>query len=418
MPECQMKKPSLLIVFLTVLIDLIGFGMVFPLLPILAENLNVNGFTIGALIAVYSVMQFVFAPIWGRLSDRIGRRPILLVSTAGAAISYVIFAFGSGMTGMPGLIVLFASRVFAGICGANITVAQAYIADISLPEERSKRMGLIGMAFGLGFILGPFLSGIGLKQFGITGPGWIAASLCAANFLFAFARLPESWKPATESAPQRPHLDQFLHTIKMPKLGLLVLLFFIGTFIFSAFETTLGLLVSQNFNLKIHDVRGVFVFDSKIVYLYAYCAFIGALVQGGFIGRLVKRHGEPAVIAVSFLLVAVSIGPMPWMTPEQFGWTGLLLLLAVLSIGSSLARPPIFGMISILSPATEQGTTIGVAQSAGSLARIAGPIFAATLFDASPAMPYVICGVASLITGLAAWKKLRENATVQVAGIN
>lgn len=403
----KMKKPSLLIVFLTVFIDLIGFGIVFPLLPIFAENLHASGFTIGLLIASYSVMQFVFAPIWGRLSDRVGRRPILLFSTAGAAVSYVIFALGSGMSGTSGLIVLFASRIFAGICGANITVAQAYIADISLPEERSKRMGLIGMAFGLGFIFGPFLSGIGLKYMGLTGPGWIAVALCAANLVFAFARLPESWKPASEGVPQRPHLDQFFHTMKMPKIGVLVLLFFVGTFIFSAFETTLGLLVSRNFNLKIQDVHGVFVFDPKIVYLYAFCGIIGAMVQGGAIGRAVKRYGEPAVIAASFLLVAISLGPMPWMTPVQFGWTGLLLLLAILSIGSSLTRPPIFGMISILSPATEQGTSIGVAQSAGSLARIAGPIFAATLFEARPELPYVLCGVLALATGFFAWSKLK-----------
>src|SRR5438874_7992640 len=135
-----MKKPSLLIIFLTVFIDLVGFGIVLPLLPIFAKNLEANGATIGALMASYSLMQFIFAPVWGRLSDRIGRRPVLLVSTAGAAISYAIFAIGSGMTGHVALWVLLGSRVFAGICGANITVAQAYIADITPPDQRSKKM--------------------------------------------------------------------------------------------------------------------------------------------------------------------------------------------------------------------------------------------------------------------------------------
>ena len=185
-----MKKPSVFIIFLTVFIDLIGFGIVLPLLPIFAKNFDATGFVIGALMASFSAMQFFFAPLWGRLSDRVGRRPVLLVSTAGAAASYAIFAIGSGMSGQAGLILLFASRIFAGICGANITVAQAYIADVTPPEQRSKKMGLIGMAFGLGFIFGPLLSGIGMHFFGITGPGWIAAGLCAANLVFAFARLP------------------------------------------------------------------------------------------------------------------------------------------------------------------------------------------------------------------------------------
>src|SRR5438132_9501957 len=148
-----MRKPSLLVIFLTVFIDLIGFGIVLPLLPIYSRDLHASGLVIGAIMASFSAMQFVFAPWWGRLSDRIGRRPVLLVSTAGAAISYAVFAVGSGLSGNLALWVLLISRLFAGICGANITVAQAFIADITPPQERSKKMGLIGMAFGLGFIV-------------------------------------------------------------------------------------------------------------------------------------------------------------------------------------------------------------------------------------------------------------------------
>jgi multidrug resistance protein len=286
-----MKKPSVFIIFLTVFIDLIGFGIVLPLLPIFAKDFNASGFTIGLLMASYSAMQFLFAPVWGRLSDRIGRRPVLLVSTAGAAISYAIFAVGSGMPGHTGLVVLFVSRVVAGICGANITVAQAYIADITPPEDRSKKMGLIGMAFGLGFIFGPVLSGVGMHFFGITGPGWIAASFCGANFLFALMRLPESWKPTSEHAARRPRLNQWAHTLSLPKVGLLIGVFFLATFCFTCFETTLGLLVSQNFHLKVQSVNGVAVYDAKVVYLYAYCGIVGALVQGGAIGRAVKKLG-------------------------------------------------------------------------------------------------------------------------------
>lgn len=401
-----MKKPSLAIVFLTVFIDLVGFGIVFPLLPIFAAHCNAKGWEIGALIASYSAMQFVFSPIWGRWSDRIGRRPVLLISTAGAAVSYVIFTIGSGMSGSAGLAVLFISRVFAGACGANITVAQAYIADITPPEQRSKKMGLVGMAFGLGFILGPVVGGLGLKFLGQTGPGWIAAGLCAVNFVFSVARLPESRKADAVSAPQRPHLDQFIHTLKTPRIGMLVFLFFAGTLVFSAFEMTVGLLVSGNFNLAVLDDHGVKQFDSKIVYIYAFCGIIGALVQGKMIGRLVDKFGEPGVIILSFFLVALSVGPLPWMKPGFGGWTGLLVFLAALSIGSSLARPPIFGMISILSPEVEQGAALGVAQSAGSLARIFAPLIAGVLFDAGPALPYITSAVVALAAGVLAWKRL------------
>src|SRR5213082_840201 len=188
-----MRKPSVLVLFLTVFIDLIGFGIVLPLLPLYNRDLGAPGWLIGVIQASFSAMQFLFAPGWGRLSDRIGRRPVLLVSTAAAAVSYVVFAFGCGLTGSTALWVILGSRILAGICGANITVAQAYIADITPPEERSKKMGLIGMAFGLGFVFGPPLGALGIHLLGLRGPGCLAASLCALNFCLALAVLPESW---------------------------------------------------------------------------------------------------------------------------------------------------------------------------------------------------------------------------------
>lgn len=400
-----MKKPSLLVIFLTVFLDLVGFGIVLPLLPIFARTLDASGLVIGLLMASFSAMQFIFAPVWGRLSDRIGRRPVLLVSTAGSAISYAIFAVGSGQTGQAGLVLLFISRIFAGICGANITVAQAYIADITPPEERSKRMGLVGMAFGLGFIFGPALGGLGLKLGGITAPGWIAAAMCAANFLFAFARLPESWHPGVNAVAQRPRWEQVKHTLQRPGIAVLVLVFFLATFSFACFETTLGLLVSLNFGLKFETIKGVVhQFDDKVVYLYTFCGLVGALVQGGPLGRAVKKLGEPNLIALSLVLVALSLGALPFV--KQWSW--LLGALAMLAVGSSLTRPPVFGMLSQLAPADEQGATLGVAQSAGSLARIFGPIFAATLFDGHPSWPYLACGGVSLVAGLLAWAKLHH----------
>ena len=398
-----MKKPSLLVIFLTVFLDLVGFGIVLPLLPIFAKSLEASGLVIGLLMASFSAMQFIFAPVWGRLSDRVGRRPVLLVSTAGSAISYALFAVGSGQTGQAALVLLFVSRAFAGVCGANITVAQAYIADITPPEERSKKVRLVGMAFGLGFIFGPALGGLGLKLGGVAAPGWIAAALCGANFLFAFARLPESWQPGANAVAQRPRWEQVRHTLQRPGIGLLVLVFFLATFSFACFETTLGLLVSLNFGLKFETIKGVVhTFDEKVMYLYTFCGLVGALVQGGPLGRAVKKFGEPTLIALSLGLVAVSLGILPFVKT----WPLLVGALAMLAIGSSLTRPPVFGMLSQLAPADEQGATLGVAQSAGSLARIFGPIFAATLFDGHPSWPYLACAVVSLVAGLLAWAKL------------
>lgn len=398
-----MRKPSVLVIFLTVFIDLIGFGIVLPLLPMYSRNLGASGLLIGVIQASYSAMQFLFAPSWGRLSDRIGRRPVLLISTAGAAISYVIFAIGCGMPGHVGLWVVFASRIFAGICGANITVAQAYIADITPPEDRSKKMGLIGMAFGLGFVFGPPLGSLGIQLIGLRGPGYLAAALCVINFILAFAILSESWTPSAQHVARRPQLDQWLHTLAHPQIGLLVMVFFLATFCFASFETTLGLLISKNFHL-----RSVTHEDMKLSgYLIAYCGVVGAIVQGGAIGRLVKKSGEVKVIANSLFLLSVSLAPLPFIKGQgTIAWILLLIVLGVLAIGSMLTRPPVFGLISILTPATEQGATIGVAQSAGSLARILAPIFAATLLDYHPSLPYLICSGISLLTGIFVIQKL------------
>jgi MFS family permease len=412
-----MRKPSLLVIFLTVFIDLVGFGLVLPLLPIYSRNFGASELVVGILMASFSFMQFLFAPAWGRLSDRIGRRPVLLVSTFGAALSYAVFGFGSSMGGTTGLVVLFLSRIVAGICGANITVAQAYIADITPPDQRSKKMGLIGMAFGLGFICGPLL-GLAANRLGLWGPGCVAASLCAANFFLALAVLPESRRPGSLPAGDRPRLSQWAHVLRRPNIGLLVTIFFLATFCFTCFETTLGLLVIYNFHLDLVRDAGI------VMMLFAYCGIVSAFVQGGPIGKLVKKVGEPKLIAVSLLFVAVSLAPMPFIhgdTPMSWGilltrsgwpWWELLFVLALLAIGSGLTRPPLFGMLSILTPENEQGETIGVAQSAGSLARIVGPIFAGGLFHLHPTWPYLTCGFIALVTAIIAWQRLCRSEAV------
>ena len=419
-----MRKPSVLVIFLTVFIDLVGFGIVVPLVPVYSKHLVpdcisapwAQGLAIGAIIASFSAMQFIFSPIWGRWSDRYGRRPILLISTAGAAVSYVLFALSAVLPNhVSALVLMVVARSFAGLFGGNITVAQAYIADITPPEQRSRRMGLIGMAFGLGFIFGPAIGGISLKHIGGAGPGAIAAGLCAANFLLALFILTESRQPSSEHVAQRPHLDQWRHTLTQPRIGLLIIVFFLATFCFSCFESTLPLVVSSNFHI---DIQRDETSASTVAYLFVFCGVIGAMVQGRAIGPLVKRLGEPKLIALSLVLTAVSLAGLPFiggtadlswgvlLRPEGRSWLVMLGALALLSVGTSLTRAPLFGMLSNLTSAHEQGANLGVAQAAGSLARILGPPFATTLLVYSPPLPYLICAAVLLVTTVLTVRRL------------
>jgi MFS family permease len=388
-----MKSGSpLLVIFLTVFIDLIGFGICLPLLPKYAERYGAQGWQIGAAMGVYSLMQLVFAPWWGQLSDRIGRRPVLLVSNFGSIIAYGLFGLSASYIGDTGFWILIGSRIFAGICGANLSVASAYIADVTTPEKRSKGMGLIGMAFGLGFILGPVIGSQAFKHFGLAGPGAVAAGICALNFLLGCFIVPETRKKDAAPAIRRPRFAQIRHVLGMKEVGFLIGIYFLGTFAFTAFESTLPLLLDT----KLH-------YDEEHVgYVFAFCGIMAAMVQGGGIGRLVKSFGERRLIGSSLLVVAVSLVLMPLANSLPT----MLAALAVFAIGSGINRAPTMGLISQLSPTDEQGTTLGIAQSAGTLARVLGPTVATTLYDLWLPAPYLACATIALLAGLLAVLRL------------
>jgi MFS transporter, DHA1 family, tetracycline resistance protein len=391
------RKPSLLIIFLTVFIDLIGFGIVMPLLPIYSKEFGATGWMNGAIVGSFSLMQFVFAPWWGRLSDRVGRRPVLLVSNFGSAVAYAMFGYASTFTGEKALWLLLVSRVFAGICGANLSVASAYIADVSPPEKRSKSMGLIGMAFGLGFIMGPALGSFSADKFGHSGPGWVAGAICAVNFILTAILLVESRKPTGEPHVYRVRLAQWAHTFQNRTVAFLIVIYFFATFAFASFEMTIGFILRDNFGYG----------PKQIGYYITYCGVLSALLQGGGIGPLVKRFGERTLLSMALIITAVGLLLLPFMTSQA----GLLIALGVFAFGSGIHRPPLFGLISLLTPSNEQGATMGVSQSASSLARIVAPFFAATLYDHSKALPYMICAVMSLVCGLIAYSYLNRPET-------
>lgn len=386
------SRPPLLVIFLTVFIDLVGFGICLPLLPKYAARYGAEGWKIGAAMGVYSLMQLFFAPWWGQLSDRIGRRPVLLVSNFGSIVAYGLFGLSAGYSGDTGFWILVGSRVFAGICGANLSVASAYIADVTTAENRSKGMGMIGMAFGLGFILGPVIGGLSFARFGLAGPGWVAAAICAANFLLGLAILPETRQPVDKPPERRQRMAQVKHVLSLPDVGFLVGIYFLGTFAFTSFESTLPLLLDAK--LK---------YDEKHVsYVFAFCGLTAAMVQGGGIGRLVKSFGERKLIGGSLVIAAASLALMPFANT-----LGLMLFaLAVFAAGSGINRAPTMGLISQLSPAEEQGATLGVAQSAATLARVLGPVAATTLYHAWLPAPYLVCAAVALFAGLLAMKRL------------
>jgi MFS family permease len=234
-----------------------------------------------------------------------------------------------------------------------------------------------------------------VEIFGRTGPGWVASGFCAANFILGWFILGESRKPGSEHVAARPKFAQWGHTLRQPRLGLLIGIFFLATFCFTCFESTFPLLAKHEFGF---GEKGI---NHRVGYFFTYAGVIAALVQG-VIGRLVKKFGEQKLIFVSMIIFAAGLTGLPFVTHLA----GILTVLALLAIGSGLNRPPVFGLISLNSPSTEQGANLGVAQSFGALARMISPIFASTLFFVKPSLPYVICGGIALLTGLLAWQYL------------
>jgi DHA1 family tetracycline resistance protein-like MFS transporter len=368
-----MKRSPLIVIFTTVFIDLVGFGIVIPVLPFYAEGtaFNATPRTVGFLFASYSIMQLIFSPILGRLSDKYGRRPVLFSSIIGTGIGFLFLGFATTIW------MLFVGRILDGITGGNISTAQAYIADVTTKENRAKGMGLLGAAFGLGFIFGPAIGGI-LSRWGIHVPFFFAAGLCFANSILLYFTLPETVTkdhPARQSAARGRGFGQLLDSLKDPKLGFVLIIYFLFIVAFSIMTTSFSLYTMFRFG---YDAQ-------HNGYLFAYVGLIAVIIQGGLIGRLVKRFGELPLVIFGALCFAISLFAVPFVGPAVGGLIGLLIGGGVFSLGNSLSTPALTSLASKSVGPAEQGTVLGVTQSAASLARAVGPSLAAVLISSQVA---------------------------------
>ena len=379
----------LVIIFLTVFIDLLGFGIIIPLLPFYAERFGGNAATVGMLSVSFSLMQFVFMPIWGRLSDRVGRRPILLLGLFGSFGSYLIFGLAGSLP------LLFISRAFAGIAGATVSTAQAYIADTTAPENRAKGMGLVGAAFGLGFIFGPAIGGF-LSRWGHATPPLFAAALSLLNFAAAWFVLPES-RPAHVPVTARrsgSRVAALRKALTRPAMPVLLLVYFLVVAAFSGFETTFAL-----FSERRHGFT-----EETIGYLFAYMGVVLALIQGGLVGRVVRRVSEQRLVPFAILALAAGLA----LIPAAASVAGLCVAIGVLAIGMGFNSPSLVSLISQQTDPDDQGGILGVSQSLASLGRIVGPAGAGVLFDRlGPSAPYVSSAAIMLIAAVVAAGGLR-----------
>lgn len=358
------KKASLGIVFFTVFIDLLGFGILIPILPLFAsEKLNISDFQIGIVIASFSFIQFIFNPILGKLSDRIGRRPLIVYTLLITSISYFIFTFATNFW------ILLLSRVLAGFGGSNIGVAQAYIADITTKQERAKGMGLIGAAFGLGFLFGPMIGGI-LSQYSFAYAGYGSAIFSFTAFLFSFFFLPESRKENISSENYKLKIIDIkfaIQTLKIPFIGMLIIMFFLIVFSMANIYGTFPIIGSKYYKFS----------KNEITILYVIMGLIGAIIQGGLMKFLSTKIKDKNLVIFGMIVLSLGLGFIPY----GFNLYGLIISISLLSIGSGILQPVLLSMISKYSSDHNQGATLGFSQSLSALGRVLGPLWGGFSYD-------------------------------------
>jgi DHA1 family tetracycline resistance protein-like MFS transporter len=405
-----MKKYALYTVFLTVFLDILGFGLIIPLLPFYAQKFGANEFIIGTLLASNAVAQFIFNPIWGRISDKFGRRPVMLVTVLGSGIAYLLFGLANS------LLLLFLSRIIAGISGASIGVAQSCITDMTTKEDRAKTLGKLGAVFALGFVFGPALSGflvnpkiyLATADFAKYGldlrfllpymygiPGYVAAALSLINFFMVLFFLPESRKK-TDSIEKKPFdWVEFNKVIKHPEMIILFFILFITMFSTSILFSTFSLFLQQKYGYG----------AAESGYMFTYFGICSVIIQGGLVGKLLKIFSETKLLGYGAACLTLGLGLLPFMP----NIVSLCLVSFIIFLGNGVLNPCITSLVSQRANENQTGVTLGVSQSLGSLARIIGPLWGGYIFYIGGYYyPFISASILSLVVVVLAIKLLSK----------
>jgi multidrug resistance protein len=378
----RLARSPLFLMALTVFIDITGFGLILPLLPFWAERLGAGPVGVGLILTVYALAQFLFTPVLGSLSDRYGRRPVIL-------ISLLIEALGFALTALAGALpVLLAARFIGGLGSSNIGSAQAVVADVTPPEGRARGMGAIGAAIGLGFVVGPAVGGA-LTALGATVPFWAALGVALVNALLVWRFLPETRKRQELAAKRRKSpLFGGWSSLRYPAVARLVGINLLFTIAFTAMETVFPL-----FSQRVYGWTA-----EQNGYIFTYVGVVIVIMQGGLVGQLVKRFGEKALLVGGLALLAVGLALLPFSTT-----LGVLLpALGLLSAGDGAVSPTSSALLSFAGPAEAQGETLGLAQGVAGLGRIIGPLLAGSLFAVGMRVPFWFGAALVLLAGLVA----------------
>jgi len=394
----------IIVIFLTVFIDLLGFGILIPILPTFAQNeLMMSETLIGLNIGIFSLMQFIFNPLWGRLSDIYGRKPILIFGLAGNVVSYIIT--GLVLAGVwKSVLLLFVSRALAGFFSANIGAAMAYISDVTPPKDRSKGMGLIGAAFGLGFVFGPFIGGVLAKHYGFGFPTFMSAGLSMIALLLTFFFVNESLPKELRGAKTmggfnvKNGLNKLVSALKHPHVGFLILLYFVIVFSISNIFST--------FQLYAESKDGFSYDFEQVSYLFAFSGLVGAITQGVLIRPILRMFDERKVFIAGCIIMGIGLGTIPFSNHILVLLLGSILFM---SFGNGLLLSIGLGLISKFSDRDEQGGILGLTQSLASLARFLGPSWGGLVYHyVSFTAPFLTGGIVMIGATVLSFRLLKD----------
>jgi DHA1 family tetracycline resistance protein-like MFS transporter len=398
---------ALKVIFLIVLIDLMGFGIIIPLLPFYVPNYSEHPLKVTLIFSIFSICQFIGAPVLGALSDRFGRRPVLVISQIGSTLGYVLLGVATTL-GARGTIspeamlwLVYASRVIDGFTGGNISTAQAYVSDVTTPQNRAKGMGMLGAAFGIGFCLGPFLGGT-LGHYDKSWPAYVAAALCAIAATLTYFKLPESRHHGETESVTWLHPSRFTPVLKKPVLVQLLTISFFTMAAFVMMESTIGIYLHATFGYE----------ERQVGYFFGFIGVVIIIVQGRLIGPLTRKFGEWALAITGTLLVA--IGMVLFMATSQWQWIALLCIAgAANATGRSLQQPTVSSLISKFSDRRDQGIVFGLYHGLGSLARVVGPIVAGLAYEIRHTGAFAVACVIALVMSL--WTFLLRQPAPQLS---